>query len=238
MCNPYIPRTAKYESESQMSKGNEDEAPTEEGSRVSLIAEGGLERLALLKDFIDKIKKTNKSEPTMRRETAQQARQAVNDILNLAHAAKVRAGKVRASSRKYAVLLIRLQWMLFCTAQEVNEVWEIVAKATAENELGIAAKVAPRPERDDPRQDRLVCIYTTDFRDRADVGRVLQKLRELKLVEARGRPIYYKPGKTRIARPGPTRLKLIDAFTYIGISSGNVWGIRASIYSSVDIFGK
>lgn len=85
--------------------------------------------------------------------------------------------------------------MLFCPATEVNEVWEIVAKATANNELGIAAKVAPRSPLEDPRKDRLLCVYTADFSDTADVGRVLQKLRELKLVEARARPIYYKPGK-------------------------------------------
>lgn len=85
--------------------------------------------------------------------------------------------------------------MLFCSVSEVNEVWAIVAKATANNELGIAAKVAPRSETEDPRKDRLVCIYTIDFKDKVDVGRVLQRLRELKLVEARGRPIYYKPGE-------------------------------------------
>jgi len=95
-----------------------------------------------------------------------------------------------------------------------------VAKSTADNELGIAAKVAPRSETEDPRKDRLVCVYTADFSNKADVGRVLQKLRELKLVEVRVRPIYYKP----------------DAYTYIGISSGNPWGIRASIYSSLDSF--
>lgn len=85
--------------------------------------------------------------------------------------------------------------MLFCSSREVNEVWGIVAKATTNNELGIAAKVAPRSETDDPRKDRLICVYTADFRDRGDVGRVLQRLREMKLVETRGRPIYYKPGE-------------------------------------------
>lgn len=63
------------------------------------------------------------------------------------------------------------------------------------NELGIAAKVAPRSQTDDPRKDRILCIYTADFRDKADIGRVLQTLRELRLVEARGRPVYYKPGE-------------------------------------------
>lgn len=89
--------------------------------------------------------------------------------------------------------------MLFIPPIEVNEVWAIVAKATANNELGIAAKVAPRPEGEDRRQDRLICIYTADFRDLEDVGRVVQKLRELKLVEARGRPIYYKPGESGLS---------------------------------------
>ena len=84
--------------------------------------------------------------------------------------------------------------MIFCPPAEVNEVWEIVARATARNELGIAAKVAPKPDDEDPRKDRLICIYTTDFRDMDDVGRVLRKLRELRLVEAKGRLIYYKPG--------------------------------------------
>lgn len=88
--------------------------------------------------------------------------------------------------------------MLFCPPDEVNEVWEIVAKATANNELGIAAKVAPKPEDEDSRKDRLICVYTTDFRDKVDIGRVLRKLRELRLVEARGRPIYYKPGKSML----------------------------------------
>lgn len=29
-----------------------------------------------------------------------------------------------------------------------------------------------------------------------------------------------------------------DAYTYLGIASGNPWGIRASIYSSKDIFAE
>lgn len=86
--------------------------------------------------------------------------------------------------------------MLFCSATEVNQAWELVAKSTANNELGIAAKVAPRSQTEDPRKDRIICVYTADFKDKADVGRVLQKLRELRLVEARGRLIYYKPGES------------------------------------------
>ena len=89
--------------------------------------------------------------------------------------------------------------MLFCQPREVNEVWATVAKATAANELGIAAKVAPKSADGDARRDRLICVYTADFKNKSDVGRVLQKLRELRLVEARGRPIYYKPGECPVS---------------------------------------
>ncbi|KAH6890956.1 hypothetical protein B0T10DRAFT_595013 [Thelonectria olida] len=204
ICNPYIPRVEKALAGNQASKGNEDEAPEEEGSRTMLVVEGGMERLDILRKFGEGTKKFQSAPSMQEREISKERKAAASDILKLAHAGKVRAGK----------------WMLFCPPAEVNEVWEIVAKATANNELGIAAKVAPRPIEDDSRKDRLICVYTTDFTDRADVGRVLQKLRELRLVEARGRYIYYKP----------------DVFTYLGISSGNLWGLKASIYSSRDIF--
>ncbi len=91
------------------------------------------------------------------------------------------------------------QWMLFRSAQDVDGAWEAVAKATANNELGIAAKVAPRPEElgenDDDRRERLICVYTTDFRDAEDVRRVARKLRRLGLAPPWGRPLYYKPGQ-------------------------------------------
>ncbi|RSL39770.1 hypothetical protein CEP53_013816 [Fusarium sp. AF-6] len=204
ICNPYIPRVEKAMAQNQLSRGNEDEAPEEEGSRTALVIEGGHERLQIAAKFIDGIPRSGLPISVQEREANKERMSAAEDILRLAHAAKVRAGK----------------WMLFCPPAEVNDVWDIVAKATANNELGIAAKVAPKPVDEDSRRDRLICVYTTDFADKADVGRVLQKLRELRLVEARGRPIYYKP----------------DAFTYIGISSGNIWGLKASIYSSNDIF--
>ncbi|TFB07531.1 hypothetical protein CCMA1212_000049 [Trichoderma ghanense] len=181
ICNPWIPRVHKREGQGQFSRGNEDEAPEEEGSEPAIVAEGGLERLHLVSKFIEGMQRSGKAPSTVENEIAKERRQATSDILKLAHLVKVRTGK----------------WMLFCPATEVNEVWEIVAKATANNELGIAAKVAPRSPLEDPRKDRLLCVYTADFSDTADVG---------------------------------------HAFTYIGISHGNAWGLRASIYSSTDKF--
>lgn len=94
------------------------------------------------------------------------------------------------------------QWMLFRKARDIDQAWGAIAKATANDELGIAAKVAPRPEGDegdgygDEKSERLICVYTKDFRDLEDVRRVARALRELGLIPPRGRPLYYKPGQS------------------------------------------
>lgn len=82
--------------------------------------------------------------------------------------------------------------MIFCTPAEVNEVWAVVARNTINNDLGIAAKVAPN--NGDSQRERLMCIYTEDFSDIEDVQRVVEKLRNLGLVDIKQKPIYYKCG--------------------------------------------
>lgn len=73
--------------------------------------------------------------------------------------------------------------------------WAVVARYTAANELGICAKVAPAPQYEDIRKERLLCVYTKDFADVKDVSRVAQKMKDLGLIDMRGRGIYYKAGK-------------------------------------------
>lgn len=131
--------------------------------------------------------------------------------------------------------------MLFPSASEVNGVWSIVAQHTANNELGVAAKVAPR----DPtgelngvrRPQRLICIYTKDFFDVEDIRRVVLKLRDLGLVETNGRPIYYKPGKPNCPYSDGHALMLIwiDAYTYLDIKNPNQWDIKPSLYNSGEL---
>ncbi|KAH8769204.1 hypothetical protein F5883DRAFT_553791 [Diaporthe sp. PMI_573] len=202
VANPFIPREGG---------GGVEEAPAESGTQLSTFIEGGGERLELFGDFLRTVDEKKRGggggrvSAAMNKQVTAEREGCVNDILMLARVMKVRTGK----------------WMLFVEPTSVNEVWARVAQATARNELGIAAKVAPREERGSPRE-RVVCIYTYDFRDRDDVARVLHRLRQLELVRDRaaGKPIYYKA----------------DAFTYLGIGSGNPWGLRASLYSSRDIF--
>ncbi len=117
------------------------------------------------------------------------------------------------------------KWMLFPMADDVNRIWSLVATATAEGELGQAAKVAT----DDGSGNaaRLICIYTEDFSDKEDVRRVLERLVRMGLVMKKGpmgedRGIYYKA----------------DAFTHLGVDSKNEWGLKASLYSSKDVLAE
>ncbi len=124
------------------------------------------------------------------------------DIVKLARLKNVKEGK----------------WMLFPSPQNVDEVWAKVAKATWEGELGVGAKVATKKDDGDDEKSersRLVCVYTRDFEDRADVARVLKKLVVLKLVGGE-QGIFYK----------------CDAYTYLDVMGGNEWKLKASMYGS------
>ncbi|KAI9891640.1 MAG: hypothetical protein M1814_002574 [Vezdaea aestivalis] len=112
------------------------------------------------------------------------------------------------------------KWMLFPPEDAVTRVWATVAKAVVDNELGVQAKVATWRSRDSPI--RLVCIYTKDFSNVADVKRVLRKLSQLGLVAREKQAIYYK----------------CDAYTYLDLSSGNEWSIKASMYASSELLAR
>lgn len=140
-----------------------------------------MERLHMLSEFITKTTKASRTKAIATREINKERGLAVTQILDLAHHLHVRCGK----------------WMFFPEPSYVDDVWEVIARATAANELGVAAKVAPMPPDYEGRaaSARLVCVYTRDFRDKDDIARVLNRLRELELVKRQGKPIYYKCGK-------------------------------------------
>ncbi|KAL7620024.1 hypothetical protein AAE478_010573 [Parahypoxylon ruwenzoriense] len=205
VCNPYINRKKKSEADNQMVRGGEDEAPEEEGAGLRQVLAGGMERLHFASDYINMCKRSGNQPSYVARECRKAGIDAAKDILDLANAHRVRCGK----------------WMIFCPVFQVNEAWETVAKATVNNELGIAAKVAPRST-SDKRADRLICVYTANFSDTKDVRRVAEKLKQLGLVQPRARPLYYKP----------------DVYTYLGIARGNPWDIKASIYDTTSMLKK
>ena len=110
--------------------------------------------------------------------------------------------------------------MLFPRLNDASRYWYKIAEATIDNRLGIGAKISTGLG--EAREERLICIYTKDFSDMDDVRRVLDGLVELDFVSSNNpRGIYYKP----------------DAYTYLDISSGNEYGLPASLYSSRDLLG-
>ncbi|KAH6615935.1 hypothetical protein B0J18DRAFT_292638 [Chaetomium sp. MPI-SDFR-AT-0129] len=110
------------------------------------------------------------------------------------------------------------KWMLFPHEKEVNEVWRTVCEGVEAGRLGTGAKVATAGIGQNPT--RLICVYTGDFTDIADVGRVLLGLVNLGFVPADiSREITYK----------------CDAYTYLGIYGGNEYGLRQSIWGSSEI---
>lgn len=68
------------------------------------------------------------------------------------------------------------KWMPFTAPERVNEVWAAIVEATEAGRLGWKAKVATD---DKPGKERLICVYTKDWRDRRDVARVLGELRAM-----------------------------------------------------------
>ncbi|KAL5398020.1 hypothetical protein PMIN04_003173 [Paraphaeosphaeria minitans] len=65
------------------------------------------------------------------------------------------------------------KWMLFPSVEDLTRIWRLVIDGVISNRLGPSAKVAPDAGKPG---ERLICIYTKDFKDKDDVLRVLREL--------------------------------------------------------------
>jgi hypothetical protein len=76
------------------------------------------------------------------------------------------------------------KWLLFMPAAHVDEVWEKVRAATEEGLLGGSSKVSTARPNHYLRSTgtRVICVYTYDWTDEADVRRVRARLRDLGFV--------------------------------------------------------
>ncbi|KAJ2896295.1 hypothetical protein MKZ38_005697 [Zalerion maritima] len=205
ICNPHWnqPLAQKSSTPANDVHGCENEAPLPlNGTDLAKFVRGGMERLHITAGLLDDLRRSSLPQGKKTKETKSEQDLCSSDILGLANILNVRAGK----------------WMLFPRESDVDQVWHTVATLTVKGELGIAAKVEPKPGPNCPghvaKKERLVCVYTYDFRDWHDLKRVLNKLRQAGL--AGDKQVYYKA----------------DAYTYLGISSGNPWGLRASLHGS------
>jgi hypothetical protein len=106
------------------------------------------------------------------------------------------------------------KWLVYRRSEKIDGVWEQIREATMNCKLGINAKVSTEFKRNNEgRQDHVICVYTYDFREKEDVGRVLEGLRELGIKER----LSYKT----------------DQATLAGVYAST--GGRASLYSSDDL---
>ena len=98
---------------------------------------------------------------------------------------------------------------------DLSRVWRLIAEGTAENRLGCSAKVGG----DDSSDSRVICVYTNDFRDQADVRRVAKELSQM--------------GLEKHSKFGTLAYKS-DAYTYLDIYGKNAeeYGLQPSIYTS------
>jgi len=102
------------------------------------------------------------------------------------------------------------KWMLFIPKEKVDIIWNKIADAVLNNNLGscISAKVATALQGKDIH---VICVYTEDYLNTNDVMNVREKLRELGFNQT----LYYKP----------------DIYTHLGIYSKNPY-VKASRYKS------
>lgn len=73
------------------------------------------------------------------------------------------------------------KWLVFVPVAEVDSWWSEIRRAVEAGELGNQAKVATAYDNAlaVSAKLRVICVYTPDWADKADVGRVLAGLREL-----------------------------------------------------------
>lgn len=93
------------------------------------------------------------------------------------------------------------KWMVFAPVHLVDVEWRAVRQATREGRLGVEAKVATayaNPLARTP-DERPIMIYTRDWRDQADVERVLIALREIGIT---GKAFYKRDADTRAGNYG------------------------------------
>lgn len=91
------------------------------------------------------------------------------------------------------------KWLIFALGCEIEAVWGRVRLAVERGNLGGLAKVSTAAW-PDPQGDLVICVYTRDAEDLADVRRVLRELRDAGIWE--GRLVYKRAAETAALRYG------------------------------------
>ena len=103
------------------------------------------------------------------------------------------------------------KWLVYSSPESINQVWKALAPAFVAQELGDSIKVSTATPEEASRE-YVICVYTENYLDTADVQRVREKLRSLGF----DKPLYYKP----------------DLYTYLQIYRRTFPRLKASRYCS------
>lgn len=87
------------------------------------------------------------------------------------------------------------KWLIWLSEQAVDSCWARIKHAVEAGHLGSGAKVSTAGSRTDQRPRYVVCVYTYDYADRADVMRIREALRRLGIQRA----IIYKANEDTAA---------------------------------------
>jgi hypothetical protein len=87
------------------------------------------------------------------------------------------------------------KWLVFVPCENVDKVWSRIARATEHDLLGISAKVSTAVPNGYDASRHLICVYTNDFRQKDDVARVLNALREIGIIGK----LYYKTDEATLS---------------------------------------
>src|SRR3989344_9050592 len=72
------------------------------------------------------------------------------------------------------------KWLIFVSIDEIDKIWKKVKEALKEGRLGDTAKVGTKLQRESYNSnEHVICVYTYDYKDKKDVMRIRQELREL-----------------------------------------------------------
>jgi len=72
------------------------------------------------------------------------------------------------------------KWLVFVPPRDADEIWTKIKKAAEEGRLGSFSKVATmKPNSNATSENQVICIYTYDWTDVADVMRIRDELRKL-----------------------------------------------------------
>ncbi len=71
------------------------------------------------------------------------------------------------------------KWLIFVPLKEVDATWEIIKKAVESGLLGYCAKVSTNAKTPYDPNTKVICVYTTNYKDQKDVMAVRTALTEL-----------------------------------------------------------